>query len=224
MADTNQAFLQSIIVNAIEQGWRVDKNQTHDVQGGIRTSTIQQNIYLYPPTDCCIKESVVNGNRYPHIHIYYKLDSQDINYVLSYVDGEKVVHGTGKWDRGGITINNHRADQTATNKYIGDFLNLCKSCDIRALMPRPMTMPMSMPKPSDLIDGGIKKNSPVSKTTTFKPRAVQLRKSANAQFLVNPNKTAGKSTRRRRSKTRSIKQKKRKSRKNQSRRRKTTRK
>jgi|LakMenEpi03Aug12_release.lakeMendotaPanAssembly.Ray.scaffolds.fasta_scaffold770095_1 hypothetical protein len=221
MADTtNQDFLQSIINNAIKQGWRVNETTTLDVQGGFQTNTSQQNIYLYPPTDCCIKVSKVNGYDYPHIHIYYKLDSQDINYVLSYVDGEKVVHGTGKWDRGVITINNYTADQTATNRYIGDFLNLCKSCDIRAPMPRPMTMP----KPSDIIDGGIKKNNPVSKTTTFKPRAVQLGKSANAPILVKSIIKAGKSTRRRRSKTRSIKQKKRKSRKNQSRRRKTTRK
>ena len=96
-------------------------------------------------------------------------------------------------------------------------LSLCKSCDIRA--------PISTPLIKSVIGKDtIKNSSSDSKTQPMMPRAVQLRKSANAPFLVNPNKTGGKSTRRRRSNTPRIKQKKRKSRKNQSRRRKTTRK
>ena len=221
MENTNQAFLQSIIVNATKQSWSVNETQTHDVQDGILTGTIQKNIYLYPPTGCCITQSV-NGNLYPHIHIYYKLGSQDINYVLSYVDGEKVVHGTGKWDRGDITIN-HRADQAAT-KYIGDFLNLCKSCDIRAPMPMPRPTPTPLIK-SVIGKDTIKKSSSSSKTN-FTPRAVHQGKSVNAPVRVIPTiQRGGKSTRRRQSNThRRIKQKKRKTKKNNSRRRKNTRK
>jgi hypothetical protein len=219
MADTtNQDFLQSIIGNAIKQGWRVDKTTTHDLQGGIQTSTIQQNIYLYPPFGSCITQ-LHNGHKYPHIHIYYKEHTpSDINYVLSYVKCGDIVHGNGRYDRSKIKPVTFEFNQSETQSYLSQLLSLCKSCDIRA--------PISTPLIKSVIGKDtITNSSPVSKTTTFKPRAVQLGKSANAPLLVKKSIiTAGKSTRRRRSKTRSIKQKKRKSRKNQSRRRKTTRK
>jgi hypothetical protein len=217
MADTNQAFLQSITDNAIKQGWRVDKIQTHDVQGGIQTSTIQQNIYLYPPVGSCITQ-LHNGNKYPHIHIYYKEHARsDINYVLSYVKCGDVVHGNGRYDRSKIKPVTLEFNQSEIESYVSQLLSLCKSCDIRA--------PISTPLIKSVIGKDtIKKSSSDSKPQPMMPRAVQLGKSANAPLLVKPIKTAGKSTRRRRSNTPRIKQKKRKSRKNQSRRRKTTRK
>jgi hypothetical protein len=102
MADTNQTFLQSIIVNAKLQGWSVNENTTYDLQDGNRNGTSQQNIYLYPPVGSCITQ-LHNGHKYPHIHIYYKEHTpSDINYVLSYVKCGDIVHGNGRYDRSKI--------------------------------------------------------------------------------------------------------------------------